>query len=222
MTKRKIQALTSIAISASSSLLLAAFGGNSSNDISVSAVAKCAHAEMGTALPASSTATPDPTIEVNQKVVSGGVLTQVPTKAEANAQAYDLDNHIVAPETPKFTIYVFNDSKTAKEAFKLIANSPKAEEEWGSGGTYQQANIVITTPTYPSTPLAASIAQLVSKCAVQGPEKMTLRPRVNLGPPTKTQESSTATTNEAAPEYTDGSEAVSPGEPGTAPMKGTE
>jgi hypothetical protein len=227
MTKRKTQALITSIIISVSSLALTACGGSavSSGSVSASAISKCAHARSVGTVDAENQI---PETLVEEKVVAGGKLIQYTTTAEQAAVDYDLRNRIEAPaiEMPEFAFYVFKNPQVAEEAFGLIAHSAKAEEEWGEGGTFQRANIMLTTNNTPAKlSLTATAAEILDKCSVPGDTQSVLRgtserasteaqPEANYPATTGEAPESEGATTEATPEvpYATSTTGEAPGE----------
>lgn len=135
----------------------------STSTISVSAAAKCAHAEHEryTSIPPH-----EPSYsEVVAKIVKGGWLIQ----SDFYLSEHD-ENH--AP----FTLYIFQNDKTAEEALKLISTAPDAHEEWGSGGTWRRQNLIITNGDEPGS-LSVAAETLLKKCTGAGASQSVLRPQ---------------------------------------------
>jgi hypothetical protein len=100
------------------------------------------------------------------KVIHGGWLFQSAgeqSEAERNAN------------TPGFNIYIFQDTKTAEQAFRLIEHAPDAQEEYGAGGTFQRGSMVITTDQSPTGSLNGFAESLLNKCVGKGTTHSFLR-----------------------------------------------
>lgn len=154
-----------------------------SDVVTPSVFAGCAHALSRPIQPYTKQS---PEVRVESKAVTGGILGQHRTAAEEATINYDLEHRIEIPkaELTSFSIYVFKNSQIAIEAFKIIVHTPNAEEEWGAGGTFQRANVVLTTQTS-SPSLVAAAETLLNKCSVPGHSQSILRKPPNEAPPSK-------------------------------------
>ena len=166
------------------STLIACGGGGENKAISVSSIAKCAHAspESLSTLPADASSQR----QVLAKTIKGGWLAQQ-NELSASSQA-ELQKQ---EATPRFDVYVFASNKTAEEAFTLIENAPHASEEWGAGGTFRRNNIIISTDQTPEGSLAAIAEPLLNKCAGAGASQLIERPQP--GPPEGSEGTDTST-----------------------------
>jgi hypothetical protein len=125
--------------------------GSSSDTASVSSVSKCAHARPQTI----SADTPTERMIVQKTSPGGSLFQSAADETEAETQA----------SAPGFDVYVFPDSKTAKEAFALFAHAQNASQEFGGGGTFMAKNIVVSTDQSPPGSLATFADALLKKCA---------------------------------------------------------
>jgi hypothetical protein len=174
MTKHRLKTAVAIGLAALSTGSLAACGGGGTV-VSASAIAKCANArtESMNTLPSSSITQR----QVVAKTSHGGWLYQ---SAEFEAPGKG---------SPQFDLYIFANSKTAEEAFALIQSAQNPSAEFGAGGTFQRANVVISTDQSPESPVATYAEALLKKCVGAGKTQSFLR----------SQESqTTSTTGEAA------------------------
>jgi len=139
-------------------VLLAACGGSSL--ISASAIARCAHATpqvVSNIAPGASSRR-----QVVVKVAPHGWLRQTINVAE--------------PATLTYELYVFPSDKEAGEAFTLISNAPNAKEEYGAGGTFRRANVIISTDQGEAGALTNSAESLLNRCVGAGASQSILRP----------------------------------------------
>jgi hypothetical protein len=130
------------------SVTLSACGG-SSNTASVSSISKCAHARPQTV----NASTPIERMIVAKTIKGGWLFQSAADETEAEEQA----------QAPGFNVYVFADSKTAKEAFGLFEHA-QSSGEFGGGGTYLARNLVIDTDQNPPISLDSFADELLKKC----------------------------------------------------------
>ncbi len=202
--RTKLAALLSLAgaVACMCSLVACGSSGGSSKAISVSAVAKCAHAS---AEPTGSITAGSASLrEVVAKTIKGGWLhqnTELTASDQAELQAQE--------QKPQFDLYVFASTKTATEAFKLIENAPNARAEYGAGGTFQRGNVIVSTEQEPPGSLTALAESLLNKCAGAGATESILRSQES----TSTGQSPTgesSTSQEGAPYEQEPSQGQSP------------
>jgi hypothetical protein len=166
------------ALSLTTAVLLTSCGGSSL--VSASAVARCAHAQPQ----AASNIAPGASSQrqVVAKVAPHGWLRQTINLAELAALTYEL--------------YVFTSEQAATEAFTMISNAPNAKEEYGAGGTFRRANVIISTDQGEAGALTNSAESLLNRCVGAGASQSILRTQES----TSATSEAPATTPEAAQE----------------------
>jgi hypothetical protein len=156
MPRRRMLAALCAVVSA---LLLAACGATS---VSVSSISKCAHAKPYKI----SAATPNEA-QIVAKTVHGGWLAQdVVEESEAEQDE----------NAPGFSLYVFKDEATAKQAFALFQHAPDPQEEFGAGGTFLAKNVIASTDQNPPGALVGYANTLLKKCVGSAASQSLYRP----------------------------------------------
>jgi hypothetical protein len=118
------------------------------------------------------------------KVAPSGWLRQTTNVAELEKQ----------PLT--YELYVFNSEKATEEAFMLISAAPHASEEYGAGGTFRRANVIISTDQGEAGSLTNNAETLLNRCVGKGASQSILRTQTTASTSTK----SSSTTPEAEQE----------------------
>jgi hypothetical protein len=178
-------------------VLLAACGGSSL--ISASAIARCAHATPQAASNIAPGASSQRQVVV--KVAPHGWLRQTINVAE--------------PATLTYELYVFPSEKEAGEAFTLISSAPNAKEEYGAGGTFRRANVIISTDQGEAGALTNGAESLLNRCVGAGASQSILRTQASTSATSEAQ----TTMPEAAQEPPASESVPNPGQ-SPAPREG--